>query len=64
MEDDSIDRVLSLLQEEEEKTHIEWKQIWDKTYGHMKEVYWTTFAADCVVWPPLQFINFTFVPLR
>lgn len=23
-----------------------------------------TYVADCVVWPPLQLINFTFVPLR
>lgn len=23
-----------------------------------------TYIADCVVWPPLQLINFTFVPLR
>ena len=44
--------------------HLDWRKIWDQTWSHMKEVYWQTFLADCVVWPPLQFFNFTFVPLR
>ncbi len=65
VEDESIDRVLALLSEEEQKTQIDdWASIWRSTWAHMKEVYWPTYVADCVVWPPLQFINFTFVPLR
>jgi hypothetical protein len=36
------------------------KHSWD----HTKEVYLTTYIADWVVWPPLQLVNFTFVPLR
>jgi len=36
------------------------KQAWD----HTKAVYLRTYAVDCVVWPPLQLINFSFVPLR
>jgi hypothetical protein len=64
IEDDSIDRVLALLAEEERKTHIEWRTIAESTWAHTKEVYWPTYAADCVVWPGLQWVNFTFVPLR
>jgi hypothetical protein len=65
VEDESIDRVLALLTEEERKTHVdEWGDIFRATWDHTKEVYWQTYVADCIVWPPLQFINFTFVPLR
>lgn len=65
VEDDSIDRVLSLLHEEEQRhPSIEWSTIWHNSLSHLKEVYWATFIADCIVWPPLQLINFTFIPLR
>lgn len=60
----SIDRVLALLKEEEERTHITWDKIWHNTWDHTMAVYWETYVADCIVWPPLQFVNFTFVPLR
>jgi hypothetical protein len=41
-----------------------WAAIWDRTWKHCKEVYLPTYLADVTVWPPLQLINFTFVPLR
>ncbi len=37
-----------------------WRQSWEKT----KSVFWGVYIADCTVWPFLQLINFTFVPLR
>jgi hypothetical protein len=46
------------------RQHYEWDRIWQRTWTHTKEVYWTTYFTDCLVWPPLQLINFTFVPLR
>lgn len=33
-------------------------------WNHTKKVYGATYAADCVVWPPLQLINFTFIPVQ
>jgi hypothetical protein len=64
LEDESIERVLALLAEEEVKSHLEWKQIWDSSLAQLKEVFWPTFVADCVVWPPIQFVNFSVVPLQ
>lgn len=46
------------------RQHFEWERIWQRTWSHTKEVYWTTYFTDCLVWPPLQLINFSFVPLR
>jgi hypothetical protein len=43
---------------------LTWEDIWFKTWEHTKEVYLETYLADCVVWPPLQLINFTFIPVR
>ena len=43
---------------------LTWEEIWFKSWEHTKEVYLSTYLADCVVWPPLQLINFTFIPLR
>lgn len=43
---------------------LSWSEIWQKTWAHTKEVYLDTYLADCAVWPPLQLINFTFIPLR
>jgi hypothetical protein len=47
-----------------ESGKVTWTQIWKKSVSHMKEVYLSTLLVDCLVWPPLQLINFTFVPLR
>lgn len=41
-----------------------WQEIWDRTWSHTRDVYVQTYLTDCIVWPPLQLINFTFVPLR
>lgn len=41
-----------------------WPEVWDKTWTHTKDVFWKTYMTDCLVWPPLQLINFTFVPLK
>jgi hypothetical protein len=41
-----------------------WAAIWDRTWKHCKEVYLPTYLADVTVWPPLQLINFTYVPVR
>eukprot|EP01039_Chlorochromonas_danica_P003101 gene3101-3395_t len=43
---------------------LSWSEIWQRTWAHTKAVYWTTYLTDCAVWPPLQLVNFTFVPLR
>ncbi len=43
---------------------LTWKDIWLNTWEHTKQVYAQTYLADCIVWPPLQLINFTFIPLR
>lgn len=41
-----------------------WKEIWDQSWEQTKKVYFVTYLTDCLVWPPLQLINFTFIPLR
>jgi hypothetical protein len=64
VEDESIDRVLSLLEEEEAASRVAWRDVWDRSVAHLKDVYVQTWLADCAVWPPLQLVNFTFVPLR
>jgi hypothetical protein len=43
---------------------LTWADIWANTWDHTKQVYLETYLADCIVWPPLQLINFTFIPLR
>jgi len=35
-----------------------------KAWEHTKKVYIPTYIADWIVWPPLQLVNFTFIPLR
>lgn len=61
---ESIDRVLELLKAEQEATVLTWGQIWDRTWSHTREVYWTTYLFDCLFWPGIQAVNFTFVPLK
>lgn len=29
-----------------------------------KRLFWMTFVADAIFWPPLQAINFSYIPLR
>lgn len=40
------------------------QQIVLNTWQHTKDVYLKTYMVDCMFWPPLQLINFTYVPLR
>jgi hypothetical protein len=54
----------SVVKELKLKHHYEWDRIWWRTWSHTKEVYLTTYLTDIVVWPPLQLVNFSFVPLR
>jgi hypothetical protein len=62
----ALDRILGVLHEGEDTSAggITWEGIWARTWAHTKDVYLETFIADCIVWPPLQLINFTFVPLK
>eukprot|EP01038_Epipyxis_sp_PR26KG_P013843 gene13843-18566_t len=41
-----------------------WNDVWNTSWQHTKKVYVNTYLADCLIWPPLQLINFTFVPVR
>ena len=38
--------------------------VWQHSWQKVREVYVETFVMDCLVWPPLQLINFTFIPVR
>eukprot|EP01111_Echinosteliopsis_oligospora_P003520 TRINITY_DN1553_c0_g1_i1.p1 TRINITY_DN1553_c0_g1~~TRINITY_DN1553_c0_g1_i1.p1 ORF type:complete len:296 (-),score=55.94 TRINITY_DN1553_c0_g1_i1:15-902(-) len=58
----SIDRIIHKL--EASASHKTFPDIVREAWEHTKKVYVTTYIADCVVWPPLQLINFTFIPLR
>jgi hypothetical protein len=60
----SIDKVLALIREEQSKKIITWEGVWEETWRHTAAKYWETYAMDCIVWPPLQLINFTFVPVQ
>ena len=46
-------RLLSLLEAEQreaaQSSHT-WGQVWRESWNHMTDVYWTTYAADCLVW--------------
>ena len=56
---------LILIQVEEIKERqLAWDLIVSNTWQHTKEVYPNTYIMDCLFWPPLQLINFTFVPVR
>lgn len=50
--------------ESSRRGHESWAAIWDRTWTHTKAVYWQTLLADYMFWPPLQLINFSFVPVR
>jgi len=52
------------IQQQLNSQSLGWSEIWQRTWQHTKEVYWETYVADCIIWPPLQLINFSFVPLR
>ncbi len=43
---------------------LTWNDIVLNSWNHTKGVFLSTYQADCIVWPPLQLINFTFIPLR
>ena len=45
-------------------TLITWEDVYNKTWSHTQDVYIETYLTDCIVWPPIQLINFTFIPLR
>ena len=43
---------------------MSWEDVYNKAWSHTKDVYIETYLTDCIVWPPIQLINFTFIPLR
>jgi hypothetical protein len=59
-----LEHSLALLKERQAARQKSWRTVWEDTVAHTRDVYVTTYIVDCVVWPPLQLINFTFVPLR
>lgn len=61
-----LEDVLARLEHEQQLAtrDLTWRRIWDQTWAHTREVYWTTYVTDCLVWPPLQLINFSFIPVR
>lgn len=62
----SIDSILAVLRkvQEDRNLSISWEAIISATWKHTKDVYWSTYVADCAVWPLLQYINFSYVPVR
>jgi len=63
-EQEELERALALLKEKQLQRQLSWGDIWQRAWAHTKDVYLETYIIDCVVWPPLQLINFTFIPLR
>ena len=61
-----IDRVLKSLTKAKslESDSLTWDVIWKHSIDKAKNLFLSVYAADCVVWPPLQLINFSFVPLQ
>lgn len=39
-------------------------EVWCDTKTHMGEVFWPTYKLEVMIWPPLQIVNFMFVPLK
>lgn len=68
--DQEQNKIINEIFDKVRRTHeiraksLTWKDIWTKAWLHTKEVYVDTYLYDCIVWPPLQLINFTFIPLR
>lgn len=63
---EALDRILRALHDEADAAHppVSWAGVVARTAAHTRAVFWETYLADCVVWPPLQLINFSLVPLR
>lgn len=61
-----INQIFQKIRQVEELTtkELSWKMIAFNVWEHTKSVYWRTYMVDCMFWPPLQLINFTFVPVR
>ena len=60
-----IDLIMRLkLHQLDSCRNLLWSDIMDRSWEKTKSVFWGVYAADCTVWPFLQLINFTFVPLR
>lgn len=61
---EAIDNIIKKLTTENDtyaqKVGTAFKHAWE----HTKKIYVPTYIADCIVWPPLQLVNFTFVPLN
>lgn len=43
---------------------LNWSDIWDASWRKTKSVFLGVYMIDCAVWPLLQLVNFSFVPLR
>lgn len=40
------------------------KELYKESETLLKSQFKPTYIADCIVWPPLQYINFSYVPLK
>ena len=47
-----------------ELKHYSWSIIYQKAIEDMSRVFLFTYVADVIFWPPLQAINFSYIPLR
>ena len=52
------------ISESSSLSSMSWRAIWDRAWDHTKSVYVATYITDCLIWPPMQLINFTFIPLK
>lgn len=43
---------------------LNWSDIWEASWHKTKSVFLGVYMVDCAVWPLLQLVNFSFVPLR
>lgn len=55
--------IVPCVHHEKENVNDNWIKIWQRTLEGTKDVYLPTYIVDCFFWPPVQLINFTFVPL-
>lgn len=58
-----IEEVIAMLRSQHTAVPS-WTDIVDKSWEHTKHVFWPTYAADCALWPVVQFFNFSYVPPR